>query len=79
MRGDKNGMLSEHRIIPSDVFSSTPMFMAPEVAHNDEQSFLSDGWSVGRMVIEMATGKAKRAQTGQEADSFLYPWLIRPW
>ncbi|XP_030523004.1 mitogen-activated protein kinase kinase kinase 18-like [Rhodamnia argentea] len=59
----EHGMLSEHAIVSSDVFSGTPMFMAPEVARNEEQSFPSDVWSVGCTVIEMATGKGPWAES----------------
>ncbi|KAI6685731.1 hypothetical protein NL676_031644 [Syzygium grande] len=60
----ENGMLLEHTIISSDVFSGTPMFMAPEVARNEEQSFPSDVWSVGCTIIEMATGNRATSFTG---------------
>ncbi|KAF8026248.1 hypothetical protein BT93_F2910 [Corymbia citriodora subsp. variegata] len=59
----EDGVPSEHTTISSDVFSGTPMFMAPEVARNEEQSFPSDVWSVGCTVIEMATGKGPWAES----------------
>lgn len=59
----ENDVLSEHTTVSSDVFSGTPMFMAPEVARNEEQSFPSDVWSVGCTVIEMATGKGPWAES----------------
>lgn len=34
----------------------TPMFMAPEVARGEEQSFAADVWGLGCTIIEMATG-----------------------
>ncbi|KAK1407014.1 hypothetical protein QVD17_38624 [Tagetes erecta] len=39
-----------------NVFSGTPVFMAPEVVRGEEQGFEADVWSVGCVVIEMATG-----------------------
>ncbi|XP_041006810.1 mitogen-activated protein kinase kinase kinase 18-like [Juglans microcarpa x Juglans regia] len=36
----------------------TPMFMAPEVVHGEEQGFPCDIWALGCTVIEMATGGA---------------------
>ncbi|KAL8144670.1 mitogen-activated protein kinase kinase kinase 18-like [Apium graveolens] len=36
----------------------TPMFMAPEVACGEEQSFAADIWALGCTIIEMATGES---------------------
>ncbi|KAL4580078.1 hypothetical protein LXL04_016255 [Taraxacum kok-saghyz] len=36
--------------------SGTPVFMAPEVARGEEQSFPADVWALGCSVIEMTTG-----------------------
>ncbi|XP_011100411.1 mitogen-activated protein kinase kinase kinase ANP1 [Sesamum indicum] len=36
----------------------TPMFMAPEVARGEEQSFPADIWALGCTIIEMSTGKS---------------------
>ncbi|KAJ4981210.1 hypothetical protein NE237_032047 [Protea cynaroides] len=43
--------------IPAMPISGTPVFMAPEVARGDEQSFPADVWALGCTVIEMATGR----------------------
>ncbi|KAI3796015.1 hypothetical protein L1987_38676 [Smallanthus sonchifolius] len=40
----------------SSEFFGTPVFMAPEVARDEEQGFVADVWAVGCAVIEMATG-----------------------
>ncbi|XP_047335973.1 mitogen-activated protein kinase kinase kinase 18-like, partial [Impatiens glandulifera] len=37
-------------------FTGTPVFMAPEVARGEEQSFPADVWAVGCTLIEMITG-----------------------
>ncbi|KAL3736357.1 hypothetical protein ACJRO7_025329 [Eucalyptus globulus] len=62
-RGEDDVLPEERAMTSSDVFSGTPMFMAPEVARNEEQSFPSDVWSVGCTVIEMATGKGPWAES----------------
>lgn len=62
-RGEDGVLPEERAMTSSDVFSGTPMFMAPEVARNEEQSFPSDVWSVGCTVIEMATGKGPWAES----------------
>ncbi|XP_042479281.1 mitogen-activated protein kinase kinase kinase 18-like [Macadamia integrifolia] len=42
---------------PAMPIAGTPVFMAPEVARGDEQSFPADVWALGCTVIEMATGR----------------------
>ncbi|KAK1353593.1 Protein kinase domain-containing protein [Heracleum sosnowskyi] len=40
----------------TETMGGTPMFMAPEVARGEEQSFAADIWSLGCTIIEMASG-----------------------
>ncbi|XP_042519272.1 mitogen-activated protein kinase kinase kinase 18-like [Macadamia integrifolia] len=42
---------------PAMPIAGTPVFMAPEVARGEEQSFAADIWALGCTVIEMATGR----------------------
>ncbi|KAL5990092.1 hypothetical protein ACLOJK_010989 [Asimina triloba] len=37
--------------------AGTPLYMAPEVARGEEQSYAADVWAFGCTVIEMATGR----------------------
>ncbi|KAF9590445.1 hypothetical protein IFM89_035280 [Coptis chinensis] len=42
--------------VSANPIAGTPVFMAPEVASGEEQSFPADIWALGCTVIEMATG-----------------------
>ncbi|KAJ4975630.1 hypothetical protein NE237_000736 [Protea cynaroides] len=42
---------------PAVPIAGTPLFMAPEVARGEEQSFAADIWALGCTIIEMATGR----------------------
>ncbi|XP_042520880.1 mitogen-activated protein kinase kinase kinase 18-like [Macadamia integrifolia] len=42
---------------PAMAIAGTPVFMAPEVARGEEQSFPADVWALGCTIIEMATGR----------------------
>ncbi|KAL7236118.1 hypothetical protein ACSBR1_019400 [Camellia fascicularis] len=50
----------------------TPYWMAPEVILQTEHSFSADIWSVGCMVIEMATGKPPWSQKYQEVAALFH-------
>ncbi|KAJ4976908.1 hypothetical protein NE237_002014 [Protea cynaroides] len=42
---------------PAVPIAGTPLFMAPEVARGEEQSFPADVWALACTIIEMATGR----------------------
>ncbi|KAM7270820.1 hypothetical protein ACFE04_030034 [Oxalis oulophora] len=44
------------KAVDTSALSGTPAYMAPEVARGEKQGFLSDIWSFGCTMIEMATG-----------------------
>ncbi|XP_021719408.1 mitogen-activated protein kinase kinase kinase 18-like [Chenopodium quinoa] len=52
--------------------SGTPMYMAPEVARGEQQSYQSDVWALGCTVFEMATGLSPWPNISQDPLSALY-------
>eukprot|EP00040_Diaphanoeca_grandis_P022001 m.117699 g.117699 ORF g.117699 m.117699 type:complete len:342 (-) comp28597_c1_seq2:39-1064(-) len=53
---------SKEDVIKLDNFVGTPLYMAPEVIDQSANTTLSDVWSLGISVIEMATAKCPRSQ-----------------
>ncbi|KAJ4976630.1 hypothetical protein NE237_001736 [Protea cynaroides] len=56
---------------PAMPIAGTPLFMAPEVARGEEQSFPVDIWALGCTVIEMATGRPVGSEFLQREQSIL--------
>ncbi|XP_021766676.1 mitogen-activated protein kinase kinase kinase 18-like [Chenopodium quinoa] len=52
--------------------SGTPMYMAPEVARGEHQSYPADVWALGCTVFEMATGLSPWPNISQDPFSALY-------
>ncbi|XP_047306191.1 mitogen-activated protein kinase kinase kinase 18-like [Impatiens glandulifera] len=52
--------------------AGTPMFMSPETARGEEQSFPADIWALGCTIIEIATGKSPWSGISDDPACILY-------
>lgn len=58
--------------LSSTKIGGTPIYMAPEVARGEQQSYPSDVWALGCIVFEMATGLSPWPNISQDPLSALY-------
>ncbi|KAH7856061.1 hypothetical protein Vadar_032284 [Vaccinium darrowii] len=74
----ENGDLNhEATMTGTKSMKGTPYLMAPDVILQTGHSFSADIWSVGCIVIEMATGKPPWSQQYQEVAALFHIWTTK--